>query len=120
MTIHSSSAETTSGSKDFGTADVLGGVFFLDVSARSGTTPTLDVKFQYKDPISSNYVDIPGASFTQKNATGTDTLTIYPGVVATANRSVSLVLPDEVRAVWTIGGTTPSFTFTLAFDEIRD
>jgi hypothetical protein len=86
----------------------------LDITAASGTTPTLDVKIQGKDEVSDTYTDIPGAAFTQKTAAGDDKLTIYPGIAVVANESVNLPCPGTIRAVCTIGGTTPSFTFTLA------
>jgi hypothetical protein len=46
----------------------------LDITAASGTTPTLDVKIQGKDEVSDTYTDIPGAAFTQKTAAGDDKL----------------------------------------------
>lgn len=95
-----------------------GGIFTLDITAVSGTTPSMTVKLQHLDQVSGQYVDIPGASFAAKTATGTDTLQVYPGIVATANRSVPLVLGDAVRAVATISGTTPSFTMTLSFQAV--
>jgi len=91
-----------------------GARFHLDVTAASGTTPTLDVKLQAKDPISGKYFDIPGAVFTQKTGVITDDLTVYPGIAETANETVSDIIPQVFRAVATIGGTTPSFTFSLA------
>ena len=86
----------------------------LDVTAASGTTPTLDVKVQRKCPLSDAYVDVPSGAFAQKTTTGTDDLVIYPGVAETANRSVSDVISSQWRVVATIAGTTPSFTFTVA------
>lgn len=83
----------------------------LDITAASGTSPTLDVKLQAK--IGSQYIDIAGAAFAQKTTTGTDELVVYPGVAETANESVSDIIPRTWRAVATIGGTTPSFTFRL-------
>lgn len=90
----------------------------LNVSAASGVTPTLDVKIQAKDGTSGNYLDVTGASFAQKTGTGTDDLVIYPGITTTANRRVSDVIPNIWRAVATIGGTTPSFTFSLTADAV--
>jgi len=85
----------------------------LDITAASGTTPTLDVKVQRYDGASSKWVDLPSAAFAQKTSTGTSDLTIYPGIAETANVSVSDVIGDEILIVWTIGGTTPSFTFSI-------
>jgi hypothetical protein len=115
--VHPSQAETTSGNKVIGTSGVLGGVFYLSISAASGTSPSMTVKLQHKDPISGNFVDIVGGSFAAKTAAGDDTLVVYPAVAETANRRVSTVLGDEVNVVWTITGTTPSFTFSISFDE---
>ena len=95
-------------------SDVYRGIrLTLDVTAVSGTTPTLDVKIQRLDPLSGKYVDLPSGAFSQKTGTGTDDLIIYPGISETANRSVSDCLGRLWRAVATIGGTTPSFTFSL-------
>jgi hypothetical protein len=85
----------------------------LNISAMSGTSPTLDIKLQHKDPVSGTWIDITGAAFAQKTSTGTDDLVIYPGITSTANRRVSDALPRKWRAVCTIGGTTPSVTFSL-------
>lgn len=90
----------------------------LDVTAASGTSPTLTVKLQAKDAVSGKYVDIAGAAFTAKTAAGTDELVVYPGIAETANETVSDVIPDAWRAVATIGGTTPSFTFSLGASYI--
>ncbi|MGH6933669.1 MAG: hypothetical protein ACREEE_14695 [Dongiaceae bacterium] len=86
---------------------------WLNITAASGSTPTLDIKLQWKDPVSGLYFDIPGANFPQKPAAGTDDLTVYPGIAETATEAVSDVIPRNWRAVATIGGTTPSFTFSL-------
>jgi hypothetical protein len=85
----------------------------LDITAASGTTPTLDVKLQRFDVTSGQYVDVAGAAFAQKTTTGTDDLVVYPGATVTANRSISSVLTDTYRVLWTVGGTTPSFTFSV-------
>lgn len=114
LTIHASAAETANGSAAFDNQIGARGIHcVLDITAASGTTPTLDVKLQRFDPTSGKYVDLPGAAFAQKTAAGTSDLTIYPGIAETANVSVSDVLTENLKAVWTIGGTTPSFTFTL-------
>lgn len=91
-----------------------GAKFFLAITAVSGTTPTLALKIQEKDPISGNWVDVNGAAFASKTAVNTDTLEVYPGVAAVAGRRVSGVLGKTIRAFVTIGGTTPSFTCSLA------
>lgn len=115
VTIFPSAARTaTANSPDQSWPGFKAAVFVLDISAVSGVTPTLDVKIQYQDHISGNYVDIPGAAFAQKSATGTDSLLLFPGVAETANREVSVSQGEVWRAVATIGGGTPSFTFSLS------
>jgi hypothetical protein len=115
VTIFASAARTaTANSADQNSSGAKGVHLVLDITVATGTTPTLDVKVQRKDAESGKYVDIPGAAFAQKTTNGIDDLVVYPGIAETANRSVSDVLSEEWRAVATIGGTTPSFTFSLA------
>lgn len=75
----------------------------LDSAAGSGTTPTLDIKLQSSDTSGGTYTDITGATFTQ--------------VTATASQQSITISKDEVRrwirVVYTISGTTPSFTFSV-------
>ena len=73
--------------------------FFLEVTAASGTTPTLDVTIKTKDPITGEYHTI--ATFTQKTTTGRELKTL------------SANLGTTIAVFWTIGGTTPSFTFSI-------
>ncbi len=88
---------------------------FLDVTAVSGTNPTLNVKIQVKDPLAGNYHDIVGAAFAEETAAANAFLTIYPGLTAVADLVVTEVISGIWRAVATVGGTaTPTVTFTLA------
>lgn len=98
----------------FDTTKYRGIILIFDCSVRSGTNPTLDIKLQFKDPISGNFVDMTGAAFAQKTAAGTDTLSIYPTIAETANRRVAGVLTPDLRLVNTIAGTNPSFTYSVA------
>lgn len=100
FTLHASAAETASGQSAgvdcgaYGEAQAL-----LNVTAVSGTSPTLTVKFQTSDD-GTDWYDL-GESFAQQTAVN------KPAVLKLAN------IGRHLRAVWTIGGTTPSFTFTL-------
>ena len=115
FTVFASAARTaTANSGDLENRTARGVRLWLNITAASGTTPTLDIKLQWKDPLSGLYFDIPGANFPQKTGTGTDDLTVYPGIAETATEAISDVIPRGWRAVATIGGTTPSFTFSLA------
>jgi hypothetical protein len=72
---------------------------FLNITTVTGTSPTLDVKFQDSYD-GTNWVDVASGAFAQK----------------TAANSSSLVLSNVgpyLRAVQTVGGTSPNFTFDL-------
>lgn len=80
--------------------DVL--IFRLDWTCNSGT-PTLDVKIQHAPSSSGTFTDL--LSFTQAT-TGTGTYEVQLPVASMA------VLP-VVRAVGTLGGTSPNYTYTV-------
>jgi hypothetical protein len=86
----------------------------MEITAVSGTSPTLDSKVQAYDALGDVWHDITGAAFAQKSGTGSDYLTIYPGIGETGNEAVSDVIPAFIRVYNTIGGSsTPTVTFTL-------
>ena len=79
---------------------------YLDVTAASGTSPTLDVTVKAKDPASGKYFLL--GTFTQKTGVVSDALFIGNGAGSTfAARTI------RVEAV--IGGTSPSFTFSVGY-----
>lgn len=117
--ISSASRTTSFNSSSFESKGFNGVRLFLDVTASSGTSPTLDVKVQVYNPVVGEFVDLPGAAFAQQTAAGKAILTIYPGIAETANESVSDVIGSEYRVAVTIGGTSPSFTFSVSADYIK-
>ncbi len=119
VAVASAERTATGNSQGFDTpADARGVLLTLSITAASGTTPTLDIKVRRVDALGIA-VDLPSGSFVQKTTTGTDDLIIYPGVAETTNRSVSDCIGDSWQIVWTIGGTTPSFTFSIGATYIR-
>lgn len=74
-------------------------VLYLDVTAASGTTPTLDVVYQTTNG--------DGTWFTHTSMTQATSVTTERVVVT---RPIGV----ESRLLCTIGGTTPSFTFSVA------
>ena len=113
-TVFASAVRTaTANSADQNNVSARGALLTLDITAASGTTPTLDITIEAKDPVSSFYIAILSAAFAQKTTTGQDSLLLYPGITSTANRQILTVLSRIWRVVATIGGTTPSFTFSL-------
>lgn len=92
--------------------DSLQGVFYLDVTAGTGTTPTLDVDIEELDLVSGKWFAI--ASFTQ--ATGvTNERILSPGPANNGAPYVGGLPGRRYRAAYAIGGGTPSFDFTVSF-----
>ncbi|GLY55330.1 hypothetical protein [Lentzea sp. NBRC 102530] len=75
----------------------------IDITAVSGTTPTLVVQVQQQD---ANDVWQTLAATSSLNATGQATLHLPAG-------SFVLLGGGQARIRWVIGGTTPSFTFRV-------
>lgn len=75
----------------------------LNSAAGGGTSPTLNVKLQDSDAVAGSYADISGATFTQ--------------VIGAASAQKIAVKVDGlnkfIRAVGTITGTSPVFTFSV-------
>jgi hypothetical protein len=70
----------------------------LNVTAASGTTPTLDVVIE--DTLDGTNWNVVG-TFAQKTAVGREVI------------NVTALFSDTVRIRWTIGGGTASFTFAV-------
>jgi hypothetical protein len=103
-----------------------GAILTLNITAASGTTPTLDVKVQIADGAGTFFdlTDSAGnaVAFAQKTTTGSDTLKICPGIVeklTTTGKQYNGQLPRSYRLVSTLGGTTPSFTYRLDVSELK-
>ena len=92
--------------------DSSGAVIVFNVGAVSGTTPTMVLKLQGSSDGGTTFYDLPNAATVSITATGVYVLSVYPGVTVAANAAVSHPMPRTWRVVWTIGGTTPSFTIT--------
>lgn len=99
-TLVASAARTASGnsgaSTGWGAATTLRAQ--LNVTATSGTTPTLDVVLE--DSL---------------DGTNWNTIGTFTQATAVARQAINVTTPfaERVRARWTVGGTTPSFTFDL-------
>lgn len=99
-TVVASAARTASG--DSGLQSGYGGASTLraqlEVTAVAGTAPTLDVVIEDTlDGTNWNTV----ATFTQATAAARQVVT------------VTSVFADRLRVRWTVGGATPSFTFSV-------
>ncbi len=83
------------------------GVVYIDMTAVSGTNPTLDFVMEEKDLVSGKYFPIADEEY------------VNSPVQVTATGLHRYVLRDflggTLRLSWTIGGTaTPTFTFSAA------
>lgn len=86
---------------DRGVGDTKDFSAFLDVTAKTGTNPTLNVKFQEWDQASEDWYDISGAAFAE-------------AVDVTNERITFSTNAFRLRCVQVIGGTaTPTFDFTV-------
>ena len=97
-----SAARTTTGtSATIDAPEGLDLVLSANVTAASGTTPTLDLSVEWSsDGGTTWYVADPADTITQFTAAG-------------ARVKRFTVKGSEYRIRWTIGGTTPSFTFAV-------
>lgn len=87
---------TTSSNLDNTAQSLLGGVAHLHCTAASGATPTCTVTIQDSSTGNSGWATI--GTFTQLTSTGSQTL------------AIAGTIKQYTRAVFTIGGSTPSFT----------
>ena len=91
----------------------LGLLVFINITAISGTSPTLTVtlKGAIDEGASATYTILASAAL---NATGLTVLRVYPGLTASANVTANDVVPKTCQIVTAIGGTGPSVTATVS------
>ncbi|MFX0198554.1 MAG: hypothetical protein ACFFCW_20735 [Candidatus Hodarchaeota archaeon] len=92
-------ASTNGNSSDFVVGMFKEANFVLKATAKSGTTPTLDVTIQVKDEVTGDYFDL--VTFTQLTDIGSELKKVSDG------------LGKTIRVSWEIGGTSPQWTFTV-------
>lgn len=85
---------------------------FVNLTALTGTSPTVTVALEAYDKVSGNFVTLLESAALA--ATGMSMLQLYPGVAVTANESASAVLPNQWRIAVTLGGTTPAVTGSIS------
>lgn len=100
--IVASAARTTSGTsavqEGYGTADEIR--CQLHVTAASGVAPTLDVVIE--DTLDGTNWNVVG-TFSQKTIATREVI------------NITGLFTDRLRVRWTIGGTSPSFTFSVSW-----
>lgn len=103
--LHPTTARTATGNGTGADVQARDGDLYLvlDSAAGTGTSPTLDVTVESSDTLGGTYTAITGAAFTR--------------VTTTASQQSLVISKDEarrfIRIVYTLGGTTPSFTFSV-------
>ncbi len=101
LTILTSSAQTVSGSgAQIEVGEYKEALVTLNITAVSGTSPTLVVQLQASDDNGTTWYNLPNGLFTSASTVSKQAIQIG-------------TFGDYIRASFTVGGTTPSFTFGL-------
>jgi hypothetical protein len=101
-------------------SDTRGAFFMVDVTAVTGTTPTMTVRVQWTaDGVNWHDLDTTNAQTASITGTGRHILKVYPGMTAASNAACNSPLPPKHRLAWTLGGTTPNFTFSTHVEYMR-
>lgn len=92
-------------------------LLYINISAISGTSPTLTVTLKGKSPVSgAEYTILASAAL---SAPGLTVMKVYPGLTAAANLAANDILPAIWRVDSVIGGTTPSVTATISATLVK-
>jgi hypothetical protein len=91
----------------------------FNIGAVTGTTPTMVCKLQGSADAGTTWYDVPNGSTATLTSTGVYGIMVYPSITTVAGTTttgttaaVNAAIPRTWRVVYTIGGTTPSFTLT--------
>ncbi len=85
---------------------------YVNISALTGTGPTVTVTIQGRDPVSGQYFTLLASA--ALGAVGFTRMLVYPGVPATANLADNDALPGTWRVQVVVAGTTPAATATIS------
>lgn len=114
--VHSAAAVGAT-SADFRDEGARGLIVGINVATIIGTTPTLTVTIQGKDPHSGTYYTVLASAAI--SAAGYTELIVCPGTTAAANVAVSRPIPRDWRISTTIGGTTPAVTASISAQTVH-
>jgi hypothetical protein len=120
IAVDTSAARTVTGNGTTATNYNWSGAYiFINITAASGTTPTLVVRVQGSVD-GTNFFDLDATNAVTASLTGISTavIKVYPGITPAATAAANLPLPRVWRLAWVIGGTTPSFTFVTTASYI--
>ena len=83
----------------------------INISALTGTGPTLTVTIQGKDAASGQYYTILASAALA--AVAFTLLQVAPGITAAANTAANAKMPSTFRLQYVVAGTTPTVTATV-------
>ena len=112
LTLTAANAAAAPTSQDIDVSNYGGILLYINITAISGTSPTLTVTIQGKDDVSGQYHTILASA--ALTATGMTVLRVYPRLTAAANLTANDVLAKTIRITTAIGGTTPAVTATIS------
>src|SRR5579862_2105522 len=102
ITLHPSATETTSGNTaSFGTGNMALCGMFVNITAASGTLPSITITLQHS-PDGTVWYNVGNISVT---SSGTATVSSAPPALG--------LLAEYSRCAWTVSGANPSFTFSV-------
>lgn len=85
----------------------------VNVQAVSGTTPSITYRLQWSPDAGTTWLDIDTTNLQTTaitSAVGWVHLRLGPDFTTAANAALKDICPPTLRWVWTVSGTTPSFT----------
>ena len=94
-------------------------IFYLDVTAMSGTSEAVDWKLQYVDPGTGTAEDFPGAGITQLTAAANVIVNVGAGITGIADDdtgviySINAPLPQRIRSVLTLANSAENEVQTI-------
>lgn len=92
-----------------------GALVIANITAGTGTSPTLTVTIKGLTPDGNNTAYSVLASTAQAAGSATVfTLLVHPAATASANVAACGALPNDIQLVTAIGGTTPAVTYTIS------
>lgn len=116
ITLTADGAGTVVGNKQ-SNSNGRGVVVSINITALTGTTPTLTVNIYGDDNVSGGKKLLLAS--TALNAVSFTQLVVYPGTVAAANSVANLPLPASWHVETVVAGTTPAVTATIGASVIK-
>ena len=118
-TLLASAARTADGTSSTQTnTNARGVVFTINVTAVSGTSPEMSFTINFIDPVTGNPTYVGNSS--NITATGTYNFIVYPAnnVSSLGGENLGIIgspIPRDWQLAYNMGGTSPSFTFSVGY-----